>query len=91
MKIRILSAALLVFAAACGDPPTQAAVPGAPLYDGTHTIGSGNRSGDSTTATRSSTGHGFGSGNEETAPSGSEAAASDSAAGRGTHTIGSGN
>lgn len=91
MTIRILSAALLAFAAACGEPPTQAAVPGAPLYDGTHTIGSGNRSGDSTAVANSSTGHGFGSGNEEAAPSRAETAASDSAAGRGTHTIGSGN
>jgi hypothetical protein len=91
MTIRILSAALLAFAAACGEPPTQAAVPGAAAYDGGHTVGSGNRSGDSTTVTTNATGHGFGSGNEAAAPYGTEAAASDSAAGRGTHTIGSGN
>ena len=93
MTIRILSAVLLLLsAAACGEPTAATSAPVSPVYDGGHTIGSGNRSGDSTNVTTTSTGQGFGSGNEAATPSGSEAVASDSsAAGRGGHTIGSGN
>lgn len=93
MTIRILSALLLLLgAAACGEPTAATSVPASPVYDGGHTIGSGNRSGDTTTVTTTSTGHGFGSGNEEAAGSTTETAAGDSStAKRGGHTIGSGN
>lgn len=93
MTIRTLSAVLLLLcAAACGEPTAATSAPATPVYDGGHTIGSGNRSGESTTGTTTSSGHGFGSGNDETAGSTTETAASDSsAAGRGGHTIGSGN
>lgn len=86
MKARILVVTLLALApAACADPPTVAPRDMVPSYDGTHTIGSGNRSDDSTAVNTSA-------GNETTAGSDTESAAGDSSAtGLNSHTIGSGN